>query len=216
MRRPEFIARQASRPTGWVGRALARWMAVETAGANDTALNVLDLQDADRVLEIGFGHGQTIRRAAARVPCGSVVGVDHSAAMLRAATRRCARLIAARRVELHCADSAHLPFPSASFDKALAVHTLYFWRPPAPHLRELRRVLAPGGRLVLGFRPAGTRGAADVPSDVYTFHSAAAVHDLLAVAGFTAADTVPHSPELVFVVARVAQVGDTPPTTVES
>ncbi len=206
MRRPEFIARQASRPTGWLGRALARWMAVETAGANDAALNLLELREADRVLEIGFGHGQTIARAADRVPRGSVAGIDHSEAMLHAARRRCAPLIAAGRVELHAADSAHLPFANGSFDKGLAVHTLYFWRTPEPHLREIRRVLAPGGRLVLGFRPAGTRGAADFPADVYTFHTPAALHDLLVAADFTAIDTIPHSPELVFVAARVPEV----------
>src|SRR4029434_7121391 len=103
---PEFIARQSGRPTGWLGRVIARIMAVETAAANAAALNFLHLRDADRVLEIGFGHGQTIERAAEGVPHGSVAGVDHSEAMLHVARRRCAALIASRRVQLHCADSS--------------------------------------------------------------------------------------------------------------
>src|SRR5262249_27464150 len=210
VRRPEFIARQARRPTGWLGRALARLMAVETARANDAALDLLHLREDDRVLEIGFAHGHTIKRAAERVARGWVAGVDHSEAMLRAAGRRCAALIASGRVELRCADSAHLPFSTGSFDKALAVHTLYFWRPPDTHLREIRRVLAPGGRLVLAFRPAGTPGAADFPPQVYTFYTPEAVRDLLAAANFTAIETIAHSPELSFVAAQVPQTSFTP------
>lgn len=177
-------------------------MALETATANQAALDLLQLTDADRVLEIGFGHGRTIERAAGRVPRGVVAGIDHAETMLRVARRRCAALIAAGRVQLHRGDSAHLPFHAASFDKALAVHTLYFWRPPLPHLRELRRVLVTGGRLVLAYRPAGSRGAADFPDRVYTFHSPQDVHDLLVDAGFGEIDTIQRSADLVLAAAR--------------
>lgn len=202
MRRPEFIARQSGRPTGWIGRGLARIMAVETAAANQAALELLHLGDADRVLDVGYGHGRTIARATELVPRGFVAGIDHSDAMLRSARRRCAALIASGRVQLHCGDSAHLPFGDAAFDKALAVHTLYFWRPPQPHLREIHRVLVPGGRLVLAYRPAGTRGVGDFPDDIYTFHSADDVHELLVAAGFGAVETVRPSPDLALTAAH--------------
>ena len=210
MRRPEFIARQAGRPTGWLGRVIARVMAVETAAANEAALDFLHLRDADRVLEIGFGHGQTIERVAKRVPSGSVAGVDHSEAMVQVARRRCAALIASGRVQLYCADSTRLPVANESFDKALAVHTLYFWQPIGAHLDEIRRVLVPGGRLVLAFRPAGTSGAADFPADVYTFRTPEEVRDLLVSADFTEIDTVTHSPELVLVAAHVPRLAVRP------
>src|SRR5262245_4144883 len=100
MRRPKFIARQSSRPTGWLGRAIGRVMAVETAAANGAALDYLDLRPTDRVLEVGFGHGHTIERAAQRVPEGTVAGIDHSEEMVRAACHHCAGLIASGRVRL--------------------------------------------------------------------------------------------------------------------
>jgi len=203
MRRPEFIARQSRHPSGWLGRAIARLMAFETAAANDAALDSLQLRPDDRVLEIGFGHGRTIARAAHRVPQGLVAGVDHAEAMLHAARRRCAGLIAQGRVHLQCGDSARLPFPVAAFDKVLAVHTLYFWRPAAPHLREIRRVLCAGGSLVLAFRPAGTPGSTRFPSDVYTFYRPEDVRDLLVAARFGTIETLRHSPELVFTLASV-------------
>jgi len=210
VRRPEFIARQAGRPTGWLGRVIARVMAVETAAANEAALDFLHLRDTDRVLEIGFGHGETIERAAERVPHGSVAGVDHSDAMVQVARRRCAALIASGRAQLHCADSTRVPFADESFDKALAVHTLYFWQPAAAHLDEIRRVLVPGGRLVLAFRPAGTPGATDFPAEVYTFRTPEEVRNLLVSADFTEIETVTHSPELVLVAAHVPRLAVIP------
>jgi ubiquinone/menaquinone biosynthesis C-methylase UbiE len=217
MQRPEFIARQSGRPSGWLGRILAHIMAFETAAANQTALQLLHLGATDRLLEIGFGHGRTIERAAALVPHGCVAGVDHADTMVRSAQRRCAALIASGRVRLHAGDSARLPFPDASFDKALAVHTLYFWRPPQVHLREIRRVLAAGGRLVLAYRPAGSPGATSFPDSVYAFHSPADVRELLGGAGFDTIETVEHSPDLVLTAAHAgearsafAEQGDTP------
>lgn len=206
MRRPEFIAQQACRPSGWLGRVIGRVMAIETAAANDAVLDLLHLRPTDRVLEIGFGHGRTIARAAQRVPQGAVTGIDHAEVMLHSARRRCAALIASGRVQLECADSAHLPFPDAAFDKALGVHTLYFWQPPAAHLREIRRVLVAGGCLVLAYRPAGTPGTANFPSDVYTFYSPEQVAELLASAGFGRIETLRQSPELLFTVAHVEAV----------
>jgi len=64
-------------------------MSFETAAANDEALKVLGLEPGDRVLEVGFGHGRTIERAAALVPGGFVAGIDTSEEMLQMATRRC-------------------------------------------------------------------------------------------------------------------------------
>ena len=113
-------------------------------------------------------------------------------------------MIASGRVQLHCADSARLPFPDAAFDKALAVHTLYFWQPPGPHLLEIRRVLVPGGRLVLAYRPAGSGSVTDFPSEVYTFQTPQAVGASLIAAGFSEIETYWHSPDLVLTAAHAA------------
>src|SRR5215467_3239570 len=88
VRRPEFIARQSSHPSGIVGRILARIMAAETTSLNLQALELLALRTSDRVLEIGFGHGKTLGLAAARVPNGFVAGVDVSETMVVVAQQR--------------------------------------------------------------------------------------------------------------------------------
>jgi ubiquinone/menaquinone biosynthesis C-methylase UbiE len=128
MRRPEFIARQASCPHGLPGRFLAWIMAAETASVNERALALLECRPDDHVLEIGFGHGRTLARVATLVPAGFVAGVDVSEEMVRMASSRNRQFIAEGRVEVQRADSTQLPYPEGRFDRVYAVHTLYFWR----------------------------------------------------------------------------------------
>ena len=185
MRRPEFIARQSSRPRGMIGRLLGQVMAIETASLNREALGLLALQPSDRVLEVGFGHGRTIRLAAAQVPQGFVVGVDVSRDMVRMARRRCLNLAGKGLVELMVGDSCRLPYADTSFDKVLSVHTIYFWKEPIKDLSEMFRLLRPGGRLVLGFRAKSDNGSTiDFPETVYSFYSIDEVSTLLVSAGF--------------------------------
>jgi SAM-dependent methyltransferase len=99
----------------------------ESAAENDRALELLQLGAGDGFLEIGFGHGRTLLRAAALVGSGSIAGVDASPVSVAAASRKLASLIREGRADLRQADSSRLPWVDASFDAALAVHTLYFW-----------------------------------------------------------------------------------------
>jgi len=185
MRRPEFIARQSSHPTGMLGWIIGSIMSRETAALNATVLDALKLQPTDRILEVGFGHGRTIERAAAIVTDGFVAGIDVSETMVRMATRRCRRFIELGRVQLEVGDSSGLPFPAHHFDKAYAVHTIYFWADPVAHLREIHRVLKPGGTLAIGLRPkAAANGADDFPDSIYTFYETGRVRELLAESGF--------------------------------
>src|SRR5262249_13653489 len=170
------------------------------------ALTLLELQAGDRVLEVGFGHGRTIARAAAAVDHGVVAGIDPSEEMARMATRRCRRLVDAGRVRLARADGMHPPYPDQCFDKAYTIHTIYFWADPERHLRELRRVLRVGGRLVLGFRPKGDRGTEHFPASVYSFHSTDRVCQMLQQAGFEVGETPRAVGEVLLVTARRASV----------
>jgi ubiquinone/menaquinone biosynthesis C-methylase UbiE len=204
MRRPTFIARQSGQPSGVIGRLLGWVMERETAAQNDAAVAALTLRPDDRVLETGYGPGRTLEQLAAAVPCGFVAGVDHSQTMYETARRRCAASIARGRVEVQTGDSRALPYPDSHFDKALAVHTLYFWRDPALHLREVYRVLKRRhGVCVLGFRPQEDPHAADFPETVYTFHTRDSVRRILSGVGF--ADVELSEPVPGFVLARASR-----------
>jgi len=128
-----------------------------------------------------------------------VYGIDHSDVMLRQASRRNAAAIRAGRVTLINAPANQLP-PAVDgpFDAILAVNSLGFWPAPAERLAELRRRLAPGGRIAIASQPRCPGATAD------TSRSAAReIEDLLRDAGFTrmSTQTLPLSPPVICVLA---------------
>ena len=147
------LVAQWGRPSGMLGR-LAGWEMAQGKGASlRLVVELLELRDDDRVLEVGFGPGLALEAIGARVPAaGLVEGVDHSEVMVRQAARRNAPLIRAGRVRVRLGDAASLPYPDGRFTRALAAHSLPFWAVPARGLGELARVLAPGGRAVVLLR----------------------------------------------------------------
>jgi ubiquinone/menaquinone biosynthesis C-methylase UbiE len=103
----------------------------------------------DRVLDVAFGTG-LISLAAARAvgPSGRVLGVDISGEMVDAAQRRAGRDGLAHASFLRM-DAEHLELPDAGFDVVLCALGLMYVPEPERALREMLRVLRPGGRLVV-------------------------------------------------------------------
>jgi ubiquinone/menaquinone biosynthesis C-methylase UbiE len=160
-------------------------MAIETEAQNRRALQMLELEQASLVLEIGFGHGRTLARAAELAPGGFVAGIDPSAAMVEMAQRYNGNSIAKGVVEVRQASSERIPYPDETFDRVFAVHTLYFWKDPLAHLKEIRRVCRARGRFVLVFGPKEDEQAvASFPKSVYRFCSIDEIEELLSEAGF--------------------------------
>jgi len=185
MAKPEWIARQSAHPSGLVGHVVARVMAFDSADVNRRAVARLDPQPGERILELGCGHGRTLRRVADRVGQGFAAGVDPSQVMLAVARGHLRREIAAGRVRVDEGDAARIPHADAEFDKAFSVNTIYFWPHLDAGLLELHRVLRPGGELLLVFRDGRDSAAsAELPASVYTLRSAEEVEDALEAACF--------------------------------
>jgi len=166
-------------------------MAAETVSVNEQALTLLECRPGDHVLEVGFGHGRTLARAATIVPAGFVAGVDVSEEMVRMASSRNRRLITEGRIEVRRADSSQIPYPEGRFDRVYAVHTLYFWHDPRAHLREIYRVMKTGARFVLGFSPReDERTVANFPAAIYHFYTSDEVQWLLEACGFSGIEMV--------------------------
>ncbi|MFI9601243.1 class I SAM-dependent methyltransferase [Streptomyces sp. NPDC052043] len=115
------------------------------------AVAELGLREGDRVLDAGCGTGRALAplRAAVGAP-GIVVGADLTWAMLEAAVQ------AGRDQEglLLLADVGALPLVSGAFDAVFAAGLIAHLPHPTENLRELRRVVRPGGTLAL-FHPIG-------------------------------------------------------------
>lgn len=92
----------------------------------------------ESILDVGCGTGALLARVVAR----RLMGVDLSLAMLALARWRAGPIVVA-------GDAEQLPFRDGSFDVAVSTSSLHFWPSPPRSLAEMRRVLRPGGRLVV-------------------------------------------------------------------
>ncbi|WP_322749682.1 MULTISPECIES: class I SAM-dependent methyltransferase [unclassified Frankia] len=179
--------------TGWVfahrpsNRQRNRWV-----------VSLLGVQPADQVLEIGFGPGLAVAELV-RAGADHVYGIDHSGVMLRQASRRNTAAIRAGRVTLMRTSVDQIP-PALDgpFDAILAVNSLGFWPAPAERLAELRRRLAPSGRVAIASQPRCPAATADTSRK-----AADELEDLLRDAGFTQmrTETLRLSPPVVCVLA---------------
>jgi len=143
---------QFGHPSGWVGAVVGHLMAVKNLPMNRLVVELLDVKPEDAVLEIGFGPGQAIKLLVERTPAAIIAGIDPSAVMVRQATRRNRQWIATKRLELHLASVASIPLPDGSLTKAFAVNSFHHWDNQRQGLMEVRRVLRPGGTLLLCLR----------------------------------------------------------------
>lgn len=132
------------------------------AAHNQWAVSQLGVMPGDRILEIGFGPGVAVRLLAERVASGFVAGVDPSPVMVRQGRSRNANLIRAGRVDLREGSVSALPFPDSRFDKVLSVNNIMLWPDLPANLREVFRVLKPGGLLVIALNPRWAYSLDDV------------------------------------------------------
>jgi ubiquinone/menaquinone biosynthesis C-methylase UbiE len=200
---PRFIAKQLSWPSGIAGWLVRAGMNRGNARLNRYALDQLQLLPEDRAVEIGFGGAvvmpQLLRGAA------FVCGVDRSKDVVSAATRRFADAVRAGRAEFRLGTVENLALPDATFDKALSVHTVYFWQGLETGSAELARVLKPGGRVVLGFLPKAHMDRMNMPAEIFTPREPDEVTAALKDAGFADTEVRKPSPETTWLVATAVR-----------
>ncbi len=134
-------------PRGLLGRVGGRLMASGNAATERHLVELAALGPEDVVLVLGPGPGVGLQAAGERSE--HVIGVDPSAVMRDAARRRCAELIEQGRVLIDGGDAEDTGRPDASADVVLAVNNVQLWPDWSAGFAELRRVLRPGGRMLL-------------------------------------------------------------------
>ncbi|WP_151736754.1 MerR family transcriptional regulator [Paenibacillus tengchongensis] len=106
------------------------------------------IPESSKILELGCGDGTLWKRNADRIPEGwDVTLTDLSEGMLNDAREGLEHYVPANRFQFAPADARSIPFPDASFDVILANHMLYHVTERHQSLKEIRRVLKPGGML---------------------------------------------------------------------
>jgi len=137
------------KPTGWFGRFLLRNMNSRHSKLTDWGLKHISINNHDTILEIGCGGGRTVAKLAAIATEGKVYGIDHSETSVAVARRTNEQWIEMGRVDIRQGSVSHLPFADDMFDLATAVETHYFWPDLPGDMREVLRVLKPGGKLIM-------------------------------------------------------------------
>jgi ubiquinone/menaquinone biosynthesis C-methylase UbiE len=154
----------------------------ETYGAADvhsftweSVLEALALRPADRLLDVGCGGGVFMRHAQAQTGC-TVIGVDHSREMVRLA-----RPLAVQ------AEAEQLPFGDNEFTAVSSIVAFFFFPDALRALREMRRVLAPNGRLAIYTTSPEAKGTMAAPYPLATrghFYTDEELRQLALEAGF--------------------------------
>ena len=159
------ILRQLGHPRGLLGRLVLRRLNRVNSGMNAFALDALGPGEGDRVLEIGFGGGALIERMLADTGVAFVTGTDISELAVKAAARRFAGDVAGGRAAFRICGESSLPFDDGCFTAAVCVNVIYFWPDVPAMLAEVRRVLSPGGRLVLAYAEGAPNRVTRFPAD---------------------------------------------------
>ena len=138
----------------------------------------LDLPPNSDVLDVGCGTGASALPAAQVVgPNGSVIGVDLAARLLDRARDK-AKALGLSNVEFRCADMTSLGYPNGHFDTVVSVFSIFFVPDMEGLVRELWRMVGPGGKLAVTtwgpriFEPAYTRWLVAIKRERPDLHSA--------------------------------------------
>ncbi len=172
---------QFGKPEGFWGMVAGMIMASRGSNIerNYWTIDLLGIEPEHRVLEIGFGPGIAMERAALLARDGAVYGVDHSQTMLDQAVKRNASAIAEGRVHLNLGSVLSLPESSNTFDRIYAVNSLQFWPEPVERLRELHKLLNADGVIAITHQPRQA-GATDQDTE----ESGKRIAEMLTAAGF--------------------------------
>lgn len=112
-------------------------------------LSEVSLAEDAEILDIGCGGGKNLRRLLEKAPKGHVSGIDSSFRAVDFSYRLNEEAIRDGRISVYEGAADVLPFNGNKFDFILAEETFYFWKDPAACLKEVLRVLKPGGTFLL-------------------------------------------------------------------
>ncbi|MGH2485434.1 MAG: methyltransferase domain-containing protein [Ktedonobacterales bacterium] len=193
--KPDAIILTGELPLIYAPTSAERWLAAvtrleEVSAYKRLSYKLLDLAPGQVALDLGCGIGDDARAIAELVaPSGRVVGVDVEAKMIEAATARQREEPTCPEVEFVRADGEQLPFADDTFDAVRIDRVLQHADDPARVLREVYRVLRPGGRLTavepdwksMVIYPGSAAGGDDdsVVAQVFDWHVNQVIHPLI-------------------------------------
>ena len=148
---PDAVATEAEKKlqeefNEWAAAGRGDEMEDHHSDITDQTLELMRIQPADRVLDLGCGTGWASRRMARLARSGEVTGLDVADEML---SRAELASLGINNVRYVWGSAERIPAEDGYFHKVLSVESFYYYADQGKALDELRRVLAPGGRLFI-------------------------------------------------------------------
>lgn len=134
-----------SKPQGAAGEEMLRRMGKSHSNVTDWALSQLSLNGSERILDIGCGGGDALKKMSARISKGSLTGVDYSPVSVELSRKNNISDIKSGKMQIKEASVEALPFPDNSFDVIYTIESFYFWGSQIENLKEIRRILTKNG-----------------------------------------------------------------------
>lgn len=184
------FASQLRCPEGEEGITMGERMNSSNGNMIQSAIDALEWRDHDFVVEIGPGNGYHIQDILKRADAITYKGIDISETMIHDATQRNKKLVDAGLVSFQLTSAEIIPLPDTYADKLITVNTIYFWPNPLAYLKEITRVLKPGGQLAIAF--ATESFMKNLPFVQYGFelYTADKVSMILLEAGYIIKDSI--------------------------
>ena len=138
---------QFAKPTGFFGKMLAKGMARGHKDLYKNAVKAINPKKDDEYLEIGFGSGIFIKKYMSHV--SKIAGIDYSEDMVKLASDINRNLVESGKAEFKQGYASSLPWADNEFTVVAAIEVFFFLNETEKTLREIFRVLKPGGRLII-------------------------------------------------------------------
>lgn len=186
---PQELAKHLRQPEGETGKKVGKQM---NKGNKHICLNsykVLAPKDNQTILEIGMGNGLFVKDLLQLATGLNYVGLDYSATMVKEASQINEQLIDQGTVSFKEGSIEKLPFKEGSFDAITTTNTLYFWPKPTDNIKELYRVLKPGGKLLVGYRSKDFMDQIELSKYGFEKYESNLVEDVFASGNFASIET---------------------------
>lgn len=145
------IARQLRCPSGEEGLEMGELLNETNIGMIKESIHSLQLSNKNRVLELGHGNCTHLSDILKQAPQLRYFGMEISEIMKQEAERINHQYMQNRQALFQLYNGAEIPYVLNFFDRVLTVNTIYFWENPVAVLKEIYRVLKPGGICIIAY-----------------------------------------------------------------
>lgn len=135
----------ARKPVGELGEQILERMNKSHETMAQWGVSHFEINDNDRILDIGCGGGKNIERFAKQITTGKVIGLDYSEVSVEKSSKLNEKAIEEGKVEVIQGSVSQMPFEDDTFDIITGFETIYFWPDFINDLKEVNRVLKKDG-----------------------------------------------------------------------